>query len=54
MATNELVAGTFLTIRDLTESSVGMEPTYDVTAWQKRKELNLFVQNVGQGQAEGV
>lgn len=30
------------------------EPTYDVTAWQKRKDLNLFVQNVGQGQAEGI
>jgi len=55
VATNEMLPGHSWAIRDLTESSVGMwEPTYDVTAWQKRKELNLFVQNVGQGQAEGI
>ena len=42
-------------IRDLTEESVGMwEPTYDAAVWDRRKELHLFVQRVGQGQGEGV
>lgn len=42
-------------IRDLTTSSVGMwEPTYDVAVWNKKKELHLLVQEVGQGDAEGL
>jgi hypothetical protein len=42
-------------IMDLTEESVGMwEPTYDAAVWDRRKELHLFVQKVGQGQGEGV
>ena len=43
------------TISDLTTNSVGMwEPTYDLNAWLVRKELHLFVQSVGQGDAEGL
>lgn len=42
-------------IRDLTEGSVGMwEPTYDQALWNKKKEIHLLVQNVGQGEAEGI
>lgn len=41
-------------ISDLTEESVGMwEPTYDPVVWNKKKELHLFVQAVGQGEEEG-
>lgn len=41
-------------INDLTEGSVGMwEPTYDLVVWNKKKELHLFVQTVGQGEGEG-
>lgn len=40
---------------DLTEQSVGMwEPTYDSVVWNKKSELHLFVQTVGQGEAEGI
>jgi hypothetical protein len=42
-------------IKDLTTSAVGMwEPTYDAVAWTQRKSLFLFVQRVGQGEAEGL
>ncbi|MBN2612280.1 MAG: BNR repeat-containing protein [Bacteroidales bacterium] len=38
---------------DLTAYSVGdWEPTYDTELWRNRKELHIFVQNVGQGDAE--
>ena len=41
--------------QDLTITSVGMwEPTYDPNVWEKKKALHLFVQTVGQGQAEGL
>ena len=41
-------------VSDLTEEAVGMwEPTYDPEVWRTKKELHLFVQRVGQGQAEG-
>lgn len=40
-------------IRDLTEKSVGMwEPTYDQSLWSRKRELHLFTQFVGQGDAE--
>jgi hypothetical protein len=40
-------------LRDLTQTPVGMwEPTYDSAAWTAKHELHLFVQNVGQGDAE--
>jgi len=43
------------TIKDITETSVGMwEPTYDPELWQRKKQLHLFVQTVGQGEAEGI
>jgi len=43
------------TIKDITEASVGMwEPTYDPELWQRKKRLHLFVQTVGQGEAEGI
>lgn len=43
------------TTSDLTQESVGMwEPTYDPVAWEKKHELHLFVQKVGQGDAEGI
>jgi len=42
-------------IKDLAETDVGMwEPTFDQNLWNKRKELNLFVQNVGQGDGEKI
>lgn len=38
---------------DLSETEVGMwEPTFDQSLWNQRKELHLFVQNVGQGDGE--
>ncbi len=40
-------------ISDIYSTSVGMwEPTYDRQAWKNRRELYLFVQNVGQGDGE--
>lgn len=55
VAVNDGVQNDSWTITDLYQSSVGMwEPAYDPVAWQRRKELHLFVQNVGQGEAEGV
>ena len=43
------------TIRDITERSVGMwEPTYDPKVWLQKNQLHLFVQTVGQGEAEGI
>jgi hypothetical protein len=42
-------------IHDLTSFSVGMwEPTFDPVQWQTRNQLHLFVQRVGQGEAEGI
>ena len=42
-------------LRDLTETPVGMwEPTYDPAVWAAKHELHLFVQNVGQGDAESL
>jgi hypothetical protein len=42
-------------IKDLTETSVGMwEPTHDPELWRRKKQLHLFVQTVGQGEAEGL
>jgi hypothetical protein len=41
-------------VSDLTEASVGMwEPSYDPVRWNRERELDLFVERVGQGQAEG-
>jgi hypothetical protein len=38
---------------NLTSFSVGMwEPTYDTELWRTSRKLNLFVQNVGQGDSE--
>ena len=40
-------------IRDLTDFSVGQwEPSYDTELWRTRRQLDVFVQNVGQGDAE--
>ena len=42
-------------IRDLIETPLGMwEPTYDPAVWAAKHELHLFVQNVGQGNAESL
>lgn len=42
-------------IKDLAEMDVGMwEPTFDQNLWNQKKELNLFVQNVGQGDGESL
>lgn len=42
-------------VRDLTSFPVGMwEPTYDTELWKNKKKLDLFVQNVGQGDAEAL
>jgi hypothetical protein len=41
-------------ITDLAETSVGSwEPTFDTELWKQQKQLNLFVQNVEQVDAEG-
>jgi hypothetical protein len=38
---------------DLAETDIGMwEPAFDQNLWQKRKELHIFVQKVGQGDGE--
>jgi hypothetical protein len=38
---------------NLTDYSVGMwEPTYDTELWKTSGKLNLFIQNVGQGDSE--
>ncbi len=38
---------------DLTSQNVGLwEPTYDPMMWKRRRQLHLFVQRVGQGDAE--
>jgi hypothetical protein len=40
-------------VKDLTDFSVGQwEPTCDPTAWRDQKKINLFIQNVGQGDGE--
>ena len=42
-------------IKDLTSFSVGQwEPTYDTELWKSENKLNLFVQYVGQGDAESL
>ena len=39
--------------KNLTNFSVGMwEPTYDTELWKTAGKLNLFIQNVGQGESE--
>jgi hypothetical protein len=39
--------------KNLTNFSVGMwEPTYDTELWKTTGKLNLFIQNVGQGESE--
>lgn len=41
------------TLKDLTSTSVGLwEPTYDNELWKDKKILNLFVENVEQGDGE--
>ena len=43
------------TIKDLGTEDVGMwEPTLDRALWDRKKELHLFVQKVGQGDGEGL
>ncbi len=43
------------TVRDLTAFSVGSwEPTYDTELWKEKGILHVFVQNVEQGDGEGV
>jgi len=42
-------------LRDLTETPVGMwESSYAPAVWAAKHELHLFVQNVGQGNAESL
>lgn len=42
-------------IRDLSKERVGMwEPTLDPVVWATKKQIHLFVQNVGQGDGEGL
>jgi hypothetical protein len=43
------------TLRELMTSSVGQwEPTYDLARWRRHGTLSLFVQRVGQGDAESL
>lgn len=47
--------GNVWTIKDLTSTAVRMwEPTYDEALWRRKQQIHLFVQEVGQGEAEGV
>lgn len=40
-------------ITDLSQTEVGMwEPTFDQNLWNRKKELHLFIQKVGQGDSE--
>jgi hypothetical protein len=40
-------------LEDLTTQSVGMwEPSYDTELWARAKVLDLFIERVGQGDAE--
>lgn len=42
-------------ISDLSDTAVGAwEPTYDTELWRQRRELNLFVEKVEQGDGEGL
>jgi hypothetical protein len=42
-------------VQDLSSESVGMwEPTYDASLWARSNVLHLFIQRVGQGDAERV
>lgn len=50
--TNDIASGNWK-ITDLTESSVGLwEPSFDSERWRTRRELDIFVQRVGQGDGE--
>lgn len=47
------IKNNFWRTKNLTNFSVGMwEPTYDTELWKTSAILNLFIQNVGQGDAE--
>lgn len=49
---NNLPRGAWV-FKDLTADEVGMwEPTCDPVVWQRKRELHLFVQRVGQGEGE--
>lgn len=51
---DDINAGSWV-IRDLTNGSVGMwEPTYDEAVWNKKHEIHLLIQRVGQGEEEGL
>jgi len=53
VATCEDVGRAGWQVRDLTQDSVEMwEPSYDTELWARSKALHLFVQKVGQGDAE--
>jgi hypothetical protein len=53
VATCEDVGRAGWQVRDLTQDSVEMwEPSYDTELWARSKVLHLFVQKVGQGDAE--
>lgn len=55
MAVSRDIRGGAWLIMDLTKGSVGMwEPTYDEAVWNKKKEIQLLIQNVGQGQEESL
>ena len=47
------IKNNFWQTKNLTNFSVGMwEPTYDTELWRTSGKLNLFIQNVGQGDSE--
>lgn len=55
VATSKDLGGGLWVVKDLTNDSVEMwEPTLDTTVWEKKKEIHLLVQRVGQGQREGL
>ena len=49
---NDIKSGVWQTI-DLSDADVGMwEPSFDQNIWNRKRELHLFVQKVGQGDGE--
>jgi hypothetical protein len=51
---DDLQKGVWL-YRDLTTFSVGLwEPSFDTELWRRAKKLHIFVQKVGQGDAESI
>ncbi len=55
VAINEDIRKNDWYFKDLTQFSVDMwEPSYDTELWNRKKQMHVYVQRVGQGDSEGV